>query len=52
MFCVPMTEKIPDIVEGPELRAEIAQRLRRRRDEWNVQSFCGAGSLPSPWWSS
>jgi hypothetical protein len=31
-----MKDQPPDTVEGPELRSEIAQRLRRRRDEWSA----------------
>jgi hypothetical protein len=31
-----MTDHTAHIVEGPELRSEIAQRLRRRRDEWSA----------------
>jgi hypothetical protein len=49
-----MTDKLPQpdpvptgTVEGPELRAEIAQRLRRRREEWSAaeRSELGRGKL-------
>jgi hypothetical protein len=29
-----MPDHPSEAVEGPELRSEIAQRLRRRREEW------------------
>jgi hypothetical protein len=31
-----MTDNPKDAIEGPELRAEIAARLRRRRQEWSA----------------
>jgi hypothetical protein len=31
-----MNEHPSSSVEGPELRSEIAQRLRRRREEWSA----------------
>jgi hypothetical protein len=35
-FSLVMTDHPSHTVEGPELRSEIAQRLRRRRDEWSA----------------
>jgi hypothetical protein len=31
-----MSDHLASTVEGPELRSEIAQRLRRRREEWSA----------------